>query len=817
MYTKHVGSSKLHPSIKDINNNSTTSNSSMFRIPNKRAWHPTKDAESSRLSASSGWHLAAAVDLPRTRGSKRLVDANANANAPSTPLEISLDTTATAVSSLTPSDGEECTPLPTKKTKPSFTRAIFELDSLKQSFERHACCPTCGSGLIASFPTCCLATGLRLQCSNEFCNFVDVQRPKLTADIPLPDGSGSPLIERSTDYAIIILYVLGFLTSGDGGVEAGRLLGLLGLPNSTTMEKRSFTIIEKRIGPMLQDLCKDILLENLDEEVAIYYGDETDNNGNVLFDLWKQRLLPRQQWPRLTIATDMGWQKRSSGRNYNSLSGHALFVATLTRKPICLATINKVCRYCKMWHIKHPIDVPVPDHYCVVNHQGSSGSMEALAVLDMYIRLCRDNQVTVETLVTDDDSTIKAKLKWSNADYMLNNNTDVLPTIINSNGNVVTRPDCGGVPRDMPEPSYLADPNHRKKTLKGDLYRLEKKVVAVKKTMTKCDCIRISTNFAYMARTLPTVPKDQFVDRGQAVLEHHFDNHQHCGSFCHRKDEDDEQRKASTKFYRNKEKDQDLYTILQATLARFVTEDALLEVGHGMDTLVNESLNNTISWLAPKNKTYSTSQSLMNRISVAVGINGVGTYAYFTRLFQLLHIQMTDDISHYLKMIDSRRTYRINKAKETDQKKHRQEKFHDKLKEHSETAKKEYRRREGSVYEPGIGMGCCQPVQKKGKSKGRHNPDAICSKCNQPGHARPTNKLCKYYKPRKNKRATAKDGTTDDDSDKDAQLLQDAKEQDLMDSMPFIDNDSDDEFFDSFDNEDDMDDDDDDDVETGNI
>jgi len=159
--------------------------------------------------------------------------------------------------------------------------------------------PKCTSGLVATFPTCCLATGLRLQCSNEFCCFVDVQRPTLSADVPLPDDCGSPLIERSTDYAINILYVLGFLTSGDGGVEACRLLGLLGLPNSTTMEKRSFTIIEKRIGPILQGLCNEVLSKNLDEEVRLYYGDAADNNGDLLFDLWKQHKLPKAMWPLL--------------------------------------------------------------------------------------------------------------------------------------------------------------------------------------------------------------------------------------------------------------------------------------------------------------------------------------------------------------------------------------------------------------------------------------------------------------------------------------------------------------------------------------
>jgi len=205
------------------------------------------------------------------------------------------------------------TPPPSKKSKPSPTRGIFELQQLKSSFEKYACCPNCGSGLIATFPTCCIATSLRLECSNDKCCFIDPQRPSELADVLLAEGSGSPLIERNTNYAVNILYVIGFLASGDGGTEAGRLLGLLGLPNSTTMEKRSFTIIEKRIGPILQRICDEMLRENLEDEVALCYGDEVNVEGVSLFDLWKEDNLPVNLWPKLWVSTDMGWQKRSSG------------------------------------------------------------------------------------------------------------------------------------------------------------------------------------------------------------------------------------------------------------------------------------------------------------------------------------------------------------------------------------------------------------------------------------------------------------------------------------------------------------------------
>jgi hypothetical protein len=64
-----------------------------------------------------------------------------------------------------------------------------------------------------------------------------------------------------------VLWVLGFITVGNGCTEAARLLGLLGLPNDTTMESRSFTIIEERLGPYIVKLTNAIILENLTEEV----------------------------------------------------------------------------------------------------------------------------------------------------------------------------------------------------------------------------------------------------------------------------------------------------------------------------------------------------------------------------------------------------------------------------------------------------------------------------------------------------------------------------------------------------------------------
>jgi hypothetical protein len=116
------------------------------------------------------------------------------------------------------------------------------------------------------------------------------------------------------------------------------------------------------------------------------------------FDIWKQSLdgsiiLDKDKYPKLKVSFDMAWQQRSTSENrYASLSVHALFVGGVTRRPIALQIKCKLGNYCKWWKKKHPpIDgeeeLPPLPHTCYANHQGSSGSMEPMACLDLTIMM----------------------------------------------------------------------------------------------------------------------------------------------------------------------------------------------------------------------------------------------------------------------------------------------------------------------------------------------------------------------------------------------------------------------------------------------
>ena len=66
------------------------------------------------------------------------------------------------------------------------------------------------------------------------------------------------------------------------------------------------------------------------------------------------------------------------------------------------------------------------------------------------------------------------------------------------------------------------------------------------------------------------------------------------------------------------------------------------------DTHKNESMNNVILYVAPKNKTMAHSMSLNNRISYVVGISIFGFNTYWKQVFGLMEIQTSSTFKQFL-------------------------------------------------------------------------------------------------------------------------------------------------------------------------
>jgi hypothetical protein len=346
-------------------------------------------------------------------------------------------------------------------------------------------------------------------------------------------------------------------------------------------------------------------------------------------------------------------------------------------------------------------------------------------------------------------------LKWSNADYMLNNMTTAKPTSLitkgPNKGKPQPRPDRGRLPAQIPEPVFVADPNHRKKVLTGELYTLANAVVSQRFTMTKNDTARIGKNFGYMIRSLHKLDgnEDKMIAAGKSILEHQFDNHEFCGAWCPRKRMTPQQLVSSERFYRCKEKDSKLYSVLVDKVSRFTSLDRLQECAHRMDTQVNESFNNTVAWMAPKNKVYCGSSSLGNRVGMAIGIKSLGLYEYFKRLFIKMGIHMTPNVVHYLHDVKERsRHKRLEKLKTKELKKERLQSRITKQKEYEVIAKNERKKRDGT-YKSGqnvMGNGDDEEEQLQAQPpKKKSRKDLVCSSCGQRGHATTKARACTNY------------------------------------------------------------------------
>jgi hypothetical protein len=476
----------------------------------------------------------------------------------------------------------------------------------------------------------------------------------------------------------------------------------------------------------------------------------------------------------------MGWQQRSSGHKYASPSGHAFFVGGLTHKPIHFIIKCKICNFCSNWKKKRTEEEDeVPAHRCTINHVSTSGSMEPKAALAMLLELYEEFNVITKCIVLDDDAGTRALLRWSNVDWMANNNTNQIPQVPKKSGkhkgDLHDRPDNGKLPKHIPEPTFLSDPNHRKKLWTKELRKMLPWAAEKRHGLSINDVLRLGKSYGYMIRALKSKSETEFVGCGQAVLEHHFGNHEYCGVWCPRRRENQQQRAASDRFYRCKVKDAKLYACLQDLIARFVTLECLKELAHSFDTQVNESLNNTIAWLAPKNKCYGGSQSLSNRVSIAIGMNSIGLSKTFARIFKALSITMTPNVEHFLSVRQTNRQKRIDKCKTSEKKKERNKSIFDKIRKDEVVRRQgERKKKDAAIYKSGMHMADDNDDEDAGPPRAKkpktNHKDSICPHCGRKGHVQKRSKQCLHYsgKPKQSDiptAAAAQNNNEEDDND----------------------------------------------------
>ena len=393
-------------------------------------WRVQLSCEANKLSSKeSDWKLAGTTST--TSRTRHGGNGRPNFQSRRLLLESLDDDSSHSETETTTIDAEDVAP---EGKKPAATRVLLEAAALEKTILECGRCKECNKDgtLQVEMKTVCLATRMKVSCKDPTCSFLYCSDAPAATSIHMDNDDS---YERTTDYAVNVLYAIGFLSCGDGSHEAARLLGLLGLPNDTTMETRSISIIEDRVGPFIRDLATEIMAENLTKEVRLTFL-KSANHDNEDFQTWCRSIdktvatvpLNDSKRPLINVSYDMGWQKRSSGHLHDSPSGHGLFFGKETRKPLLARLKSKLCNYCKSFERKHP-DTPVPAHQCCKNHDGSSGLMEAHALLEMVTSMHDDWNCIVNQICCDDDSTVRSYCQWNNANYLKNYNTDTLPQV----------------------------------------------------------------------------------------------------------------------------------------------------------------------------------------------------------------------------------------------------------------------------------------------------------------------------------------------------------------------------------------------------
>ena len=353
---------------------------------------------------------------------------------------------------------------------------------------------------------------------------------------------------------------------------------------------------------------------------------------------------------------DEGWQRRLIGLGGgNSNSGHNCCIGSNTRKVINLVVHSKWCTTCHIYKKKGDV---VPAHRCSKNfdHKLSSKSMEAVASVRHKLDIDGGNTgAWIHTLLTDDDSTVRANMLHSykaiaDRDYpgwdqrpggCGKGGTD-WPYQVKTNKKGVTYKayykDYGKVPLNLPSVRYFwSDVGHRVKCIAKMIFQLKYKTNKPDKNgeigLHKCwECLKLKKQAGYFfkGKDNQALPFNEFKAKAHCIYLHHFNDHSCCNeSWCKvLKSRRQENPLGLTQTYlakfRSKVNDAQLFLKVKDDFDYYLTDAMLEQVYHCYSTNKNESLNRRISAVAPKDRYFSGTMSLHDRICNVVITDSVG-------------------------------------------------------------------------------------------------------------------------------------------------------------------------------------------------
>ena len=628
-----------------------------------------------------------------------------------------------------------------------------------------------------------IATKVSLACKNVICekyNEWSVKEPAMVDLDKLVDDKCDPYDikkcgNRATrQYQLNLDLTLGIMMIGGGGHDYALVASQLNLCCSQRQLLDSFTSNEETMALHIIKMAEEVVERNLNDEKkeSQLVNDPITDEVHLVADTIRKRKAventPMSNTPALEVdavsldenqearprpkkkrnigvSMDAGWRKRSSGRTYDAQQAQFFAFGVETNKILYFEQMSTRCRKCEH-KLEHDPKL------CSHNYTGSAKGMEPHAALKCIQSIFSKGDAFVGTIVTDDDSSMRARLKQNGREKIeagLCRKEDLTPTIQLSNKN-----DHGALELNIPEPICKADANHRVRGFGNAVQKLVNMRNGESGGVTGVDRDRLKVNFAY-ARA-KNVDKDfnLFCAAFAPVIEHHFNNHELCGEWCAAKKLTDTKKTADHLHYRCKVKNKLMYDNLKEIHKRYTTEQQLREIHHKVNTNLSESANFVVTKFLPKHKNFGTTIADKGRVHFSVCIITDGYESTMVELYKrmgfennLLRVKGWTDIEkkrtykkHYIQLdtIKRKRMMRKNIKKRENRKK--EEKSQDK----------------GEFYKPGMGLNegtsrAALNTRKKAKKKvttaaidGKKKRTS-CKLCKRKDHVNKS-KHCPYHK-----------------------------------------------------------------------
>ena len=581
---------------------------------------------------------------------------------------------------------------------------ILEVKSIRTALEGNLCCPKCnkkvmevqdpteGIGFAGSIDIYCK------YCKKETLNLGMGESKYKNNGTGRDAGGGQAQHQQNKkrkkkkaflDYAInynvvLLMQQLGFSVQG---LES--MLAFLGIASSYGNYAK-WKLIQDYIGEAEEVICKEVMKENTDAELRL-----VKEEAKELYGHWHataegrsspqaDKVTKMQEYLHwkdnrvgIIIGTDGAWHKRVIGKGaYNSNTGHNFAVGGLSKKILSAVVYSKMCATCYN-AAKRGVEPAV--HRCSKNFDGekSSKSMEGSAAVQHCVNIgTQPTGAYVHTLVTDDDSTVRANTKHSykalaDRDYpgwRKRADTD-WPFYMDESKDppkAVFLKDKGFLPLHCPRvDDWISDIGHRVKCIGGFVFSLQatsKKSLQAGTHLAKGECIKLKKLAGYFLKTPENqeLPFDDFCKRAPCMYLHHFNDHSCCSDkWCkvlkskRRQDPVPLPANYSNRF-RCKVKHKVLFKKVEEGMSTYLTTEALRQVYHRYSTQKNESLNKKVTVVAPKDKFYGGTRTLQDRIHWVVLEDSVGYYHGIRRLFAQLGVSFDPVLQTFSKRKDKK-------------------------------------------------------------------------------------------------------------------------------------------------------------------